>query len=573
MEVIAMGAIGVLLLFDVVTWQEAISGFSNPAVITIGAIFIISRALVKTGFLEVFADYLAKKGGDRKWLTIFIFLFTVSIISGFINNTAAVAIFIPLAIDLCHRFHISPTKILLPLSYAAIFGGTLTLIGTSTNLIVSSIMDDMNLAPFSMFEFTKLGLIFMALGTIYNMIISKWFMPSRSIISSLTRKYHMGSFLTEFKVAEDSPLIGHSYTELDISKKYNLQVYKILRDSKNIGYSLHTAVIRKDDIFLVHINVKDLMKFKDEMNVLLLSDIKMSQQELSGQNHVIVEGIVSQQSALIGKTLKEFDFRSRFGSFVLAVKRQQELLREKIAHIQLKFSDTLLIMVPKERLDILHTSNDIIVLEELDIHLRYEKYWWFSILVIPVVMLLASFGVIPIVKAAVLGAILLLVLRSISIQDAYESISWSVIFLIASLIPVGIAIQKTGLDNTIGNMIISLATIVGGVENLKPGIILAVLYGVTFVLSAFVSNAAVAVMITPIGIMLASVLQVDPRPFLVAICFGASCSFMTPMGYQTNMMVYGPGQYRLKDFFQMGIPLTFIFWIAAVYWIPRFWSF
>ena len=573
MEVIAMGAIGVLLMFDIVTLQEAISGFSNPAVITIGAIFIMSRALVKTGFLEVFADYLAKKGGEQKWFTIFIFLFTVSIISGFINNTAAVAIFIPLAIDLCHRFHISPTKILLPLSYAAIFGGTLTLIGTSTNLIVSSIMEDMNLAPFSMFEFTRLGLIFMALGTIYNMIISKWFMPSRSIISSLARKYHMGSFLTEFKVAASSPLIGHSYSELDISKKYDLQVYKILRDSKNIGYNLQNTIIQEDDIFLVHINVREMMKFKDEMNVLLLSDVKMNQQELSGKNHVIVEGIVSQQSGLIGKTIKQFDFRSRFGSFVLAVKRQQELLREKIAHIQLKFSDTLLIMVPKERLDFLRTSNDVIILEELDIHLKYEKYWWLSILVIPVVMLLASFGIIPIVKAAILGAILLLVLRTISIQDAYESISWSVIFLIASLIPVGIAIQKTGLDITIGNMIISLGAIVGGMENVNPVIILGVLYGVTFVLSAFVSNAAVAIMITPIGIMLSSVLQVDPRPFLVAICFGASCSFMTPMGYQTNMMVYGPGQYRLKDFFQMGIPLTLIFWIAAVYWIPRFWSF
>ena len=573
MEVIAMSAIGVLLMFDIVTWQEAISGFSNPAVITIGAIFIMSRALVKTGFLEVFADYLAKKGGEQKWFTIFIFLFTVSIISGFINNTAAVAIFIPLAIDLCHRFHISPTKILLPLSYAAIFGGTLTLIGTSTNLIVSSIMEDMNLRPFSMFEFTRLGVIFMALGTIYNMIISKWFMPSRSIISSLARKYHMGSFLTEFKVAAGSPLIGHSYPELDISKKYDLQVYKILRDSKNIGYNLQNTIIQEDDIFLVHINVREMMKFKDEMNVLLLSDVKMNQQELSGKNHVIVEGIVSQQSGLIGKTIKQFDFRSRFGSFVLAVKRQQELLREKIAHIQLKFSDTLLIMVPKERLDFLRTSNDVIILEELDIHLKYEKYWWLSILVIPVVMLLASFGIIPIVKAAILGAILLLVLRTISIQDAYESISWSVIFLIASLIPVGIAIQKTGLDNTIGNMIISLGAIVGGVENVNPVIILGVLYAVTFVLSAFVSNAAVAIMITPIGIMLASVLQVDPRPFLVAICFGASCSFMTPMGYQTNMMVYGPGQYRLKDFFQMGIPLTLIFWIAAVYLIPRFWSF
>ena len=568
-----MGAIGVLLLFDVLGWQDAISGFSNPAVITIGAIFIMSRALVKTGFLEVFADFLVKKGGKRKWLTMFIFLLTVSIISGFINNTAAVAIFIPLAIDLCQRFHISPTKVLLPLSYAAIFGGTLTLIGTSTNLVVSSIMEDLNLVPFSMFEFTKLGIIFLVLGTLYNMVISKWFMPSRSIISSLTRKYHMGSFLTEFKVAEDSSLVGHTYSEMDISQKYNLQVYKIIRDSQNIRFNLQNVIIREGDIFLVQINVKDMLKFKDDMKVLLLSDVKMNQAELTGKNHVIVEGIISQQSSLIGKTLQEFDFRNRFGSFVLAVKHQRELLREKVAHIRLRFSDTLLIMVPKERLDMLRTSNDLIVLEELDIHLRYERYWWFSILVIPAVMLLAAFGVIPIVKAAVLGAILLLVMRTLSIQDAYESISWSVIFLIASLVPLGIAIQKTNLDEVTGNLIIAIGTLIGGVENVNPVIILAVLYGVTFVLSAFISNAAVAVMITPIGIMLASILNVDPRPLLVAICFGASCSFMTPMGYQTNMMVFGPGQYRLKDFFQMGIPLTLIFWITAVYCIPKFWPF
>ena len=572
-EVTAMGAIGILLLFDVLTWQEAISGFSNPAVITIGAIFILSRALVKTGFLEVFADFLAKKGGNRKWLTIFIFLLTVSIISGFINNTAAVAIFIPLGIDLCQRFRISPTKVLLPLSYAAIFGGTLTLIGTSTNLVVSSIMEGMNMAPFSMFEFTKLGLIFLVLGTLYNMIISKWFMPSRSIISSLTRKYHMGSFLTEFKVGEDSPLIGNAYKDLDISQKYNLQVYKIIRDSENIRFNLQNIIIREGDIFLVHINVKDMLKFKDDMKVLLLTDVKMNVAELTGKNHVIVEGLVSQQSALIGKTLQEFDFRNRYGSFVLAVKRQRELLRDKIAHIRLKFSDTLLIMVPKERLEILRTSNNLIVLEELDIHLRYERYWWFSILVIPAVMLLVAFGVIPIVKAAILGAILLLVMRTLSIQDAYESISWSVIFLIASLVPMGIAIQKTNLDEVTGNLIIGIGTLIGGGEGLDPVIILAVLYGVTFILSAFISNVAVAVMLTPIGIMLATILNVDPRPFLVAICFGASCSFMTPMGYQTNMMVFAPGQYRLKDFFQMGIPLTLVFWITAVYWIPRFWAF
>ena len=573
MEVTAMGAIGILLLFDILSWQEAISGFSNPAVVTIGAIFIMSRALVKTGFLEVFADFLIRRGNNKKWRTIFIFLLTVSIISGFINNTAAVAIFIPLGIDLCQRLHISPTKLLLPLSYAAIFGGTLTLIGTSTNLVVSSIMTEYNLIPFSMFEFTALGLIFLLIGTIYNLIITKWFMPSRSIISSLARKYHLGSFLTEFKVDAESPLIGKTYQELDIATLYDLDIYKIIRQAKNIRFNLSNVIIQQNDIFLLHINVKDMMRFKDEMKVLLLSDVKMNQQELSGKNHVIVEGIISQQSALIGKTLKEFNFRRRFSSFVLALKRQQELIREKIAHIRLKFSDTLLIMVPKEQLDILRQSNDIIVLEELDIHLRYERYWWFSILVIPTVMLLASFGIIPIVKASILGAILLLVMRSLSIQDAYESINWSVIFLIASLVPMGIAIQKTNLDIMMGNLIIILGTIIGGVENANPVIILAVLYFVTFILSSIISNAAVAIMLTPIGLMLASIIGVDPRPFLVAICFGASCSFMTPMGYQTNMMVYGPGQYRLKDFFQMGIPITIIFWITAVIFIPRIWPF
>ena len=572
-EVTAMGAVGLLLLFNILTWEESISGFSNPAVITIGAIFIMSRALVKTGFLEVFADFLAKKGGNHKWLTIFIFLITVSIISGFINNTAAVAIFIPLAIDLCQRFKISPTKVLLPLSYAAIFGGTLTLIGTSTNLVVSSIMEKMDMEPFSMFEFTKLGIIFMIIGTIYNMIISKWFMPSRSVISSLARKYHLGSFLTEFKIGEGSPLIGNTYNDLDISNIYNLQVYKIIRNSQNIRYNLQKVIINEGDVFLVQINIKDMLKFKDDMNVLLLSDVKMNQAELTGKNHIIVEGLVSQQSSLIGTTLRQFNFRVRYGSFVLAIKRQRELLREKVAHITLKFSDTLLILVPKEQLERLRGSRDIIVLEELDIHLRYERYWWFSILVIPTVTLLATFGIIPIVKAAILGSILLLVMKTISIQDAYESISWSVIFLIAALVPLGTAIHKTSLDKVIGELIIGIGSLIGGVDNVNPTIILGVLYGFTFILSAFVSNAAVAVILTPIGVMLANILVVDPRPFLVGICFGASCSFMTPMGYQTNMMVFGPGQYRLKDFFQMGTPLTIIFWIVAVFCIPKFWPF
>ena len=419
LEVTALFSVGVLLLFNIIDVDTAVSGFSNSAVITIGAIFILSRSLVKTGFLEVLARFLYKLGGNNPWLTIFIFLFTVSIISGFINNTAAVAIFIPVVFKICQKFHISPTKILLPLSYAAILGGTLTLIGTSTNLIVSSVMEDTDehyidciidgsnknqkicdgdelwvesmgnnqydkgdkfldindngvwdqLNPISMFEFTELGLIFIFIGIIYIFIISRWFLPSRVITTSLTQKYHLQKYLTEFRIPKNSKLLGKSFNYMDVSKKYGFQAYKIIRENQELIYNLNSAILHEDDVIIGQINLGDLIRFKEEMNILLLSDVKMNQSELMGENFILVEALINHQSSIIDKTLNEYDFKHRFSSFVLAIKRQKELLRDKIAHIKLKFSDTLLIMVPKAKLETVKGSQDLIVFEELDIHL------------------------------------------------------------------------------------------------------------------------------------------------------------------------------------------------------------
>lgn len=568
-----MGATGLLLLLGIIDEVDAISGFSNKAVITIGAMFVMSKALLKTGFLEVFTEKVYQIAGQRKWLTILIFLITVSLISGFINNTAAVAIFIPLAINLCQMLHISPTRLLMPLSFAAIFGGTLTLIGTSTNLLVSSIMEQNNLAPFRMFEFAALGLIFLAVGSVYNFILARWLLPTRTVLSSLTRKYHMARYLTEFRIGSDSILIGKTANELNIDEEYNLQLLMIIRNDIRYRYSLQNMKLQENDIILVQINVNDIIRMKEDLNLLLLSDIKMTQQELSGKNNVLVEGLIPQHSSLIGKTLQGAEFRKRFNGFVLAIRRQTAILREKIARIKLKFSDTLLVMVPKEKVENLRKSGDIIVLEELNIALKYEEFWWLSILVIPAIMALSFFDIVPIMKGAVLGAILLLIVRSLSIQDAYESINWPVIFLIAALIPLGIAIEKTGTDQVISDGIMWLGNCINqdGVNN--PKVHLAVLYMATFLLSAFVSNNAIAVVMTPIAIALASHLHVDVRPFMVAVCFGASNSFMTPVGYQTNLMVYGPGQYRFTDFLKAGLPLTLIFWAMAVYFIPKYWEF
>lgn len=573
LEVTALAATTILLFFNVLTVEEALSGFSNKAVITIGAMFILSRSLVKTGFLEVFADYIYTHVGNNKWITITVFLLIVSLLSGLINNTAAVALFIPLAINLCQKFHISPTKILLPLSYAAIFGGTLTLIGTSTNLIVSDFIEKEGLKAFSMFEFTKVGFLFVFVGIIYNLIIARFFLPSRAIVSSLTQKYHMNKYLTEFRVDDDSLMIGKSVGELNLDKEYEIDVIKILREGKAYSVNLNAHVIRKDDVFLVQINVQNLIKFKNSMGVSLLSDIKMNQQELEGENHVLVEAIITQQSSLIDSTLYQSNFRRKWSSFVLAIKRQTELLREKVAHIKLKFSDTLLILVPKKKLSKLRSSMDFVVLEELDIHLRYERFWWISILVIPLIMLFTSFELLSITKGAVFGVVIILILRSISIHEAYDSINWTVIFLLAALVPMNIAIKNTGADQLIGDGVIGIANYLSYYSDSEYVVYLSVLYFVTFFLSAFISNAAVAIILAPIGLYIASQLGIDPRPFLVAICFGASNSFMTPIGYQTNLMVYGPGEYKMKDFIFVGIPLTVIFWIIAIYVIPIYWPF
>tara|TARA_Y100001970_G_scaffold292322_1_gene433154 strand:- start:316 stop:2073 length:1758 start_codon:yes stop_codon:yes gene_type:complete len=571
LEVTALAAISLLVASGILTIEEAVSGFSNKAVIIIGAIFIISRSLVKTGILEVMADYLYHLSGDRKWLSIFIFLLTIAIISGFINNTAAVAIFIPLAINLSNRYHISPTKLLLPLSYAAIFGGTLTLIGTSTNLIVSSIMEDAGYLSFSMFEFTKLGLIFMFVGLAYIMIMIK-FIPSRAITTSLTQKYHLGSYLTEFKVSNDSPLIGKTLRGMNLESKYNMQIYKIIRKNSDFRYELGSIEIKSGDIFILHIDVKNMIRFRDEMKLKLLADVKMSQQEISGENHIVVEGLIPMGSSLVGKSLMELNFKKMYSGFVLAIKRQRELLRDKVAHVKLKFSDTLLLMLPRHRVDDLKSSQDIIILDEIDVHFRFERFWWLSLILLPLIMIFSSFGVLPIIEGVVFGAVILLVLRSLSIQDAYQSINWSVIFLIAGLVPVGIAIKKTGADHLLADWILMIGkSFVDGSSD--PSVFLAVLYISVVVLSAFISNAAVAVIATPLGFILAEMLSVDPRPFLVAICFGASTSFMTPMGYQTNMMVYAPGKYRFHDFVLFGLPLTLIFWYIAIKLIPVFWPF
>ena len=571
MEVTALAMLAILFLAGIVDAEEAVRGLSNPAVVTIGALFVLSHALTKTGVLEVAADRLGDLVGPRKWLGISVMLLTVTLSSALLNNTAVVAIFIPLAIHFGHRFRVSPSKILMPVSYAAIVGGTLTLIGTSTNLIVNSFVVEAGQAPLGMFEFARLGWIFAILGLLYTIFFARRMLPSRAALESLTRKYHMGTYLTELRVQEDSALVGKSMLGVGLNQNYDTTVLAILRGKVRLVDRIRDLPLQTDDILIVRGTVDNIMRLRKEQGVALLSDIKLTDAELSTEDQVLAEGLVTQTSMLVGKTLRDIEFRRRFGAFVLAVRRHGATIREKIARIHLHASDTLLMLAPRDRINDLRRSEELIIISEVKAELRRKRFWWVVLLVLPVLMALVSLGAIDILRGSILAVVFLLVIRAVDVQEVYRSVEWSVLLLIAAFVPVGFAMSATGTAQFIADRVMQVAQLVPAEQ--VPHASLALLFLTTIVLTELVSNNATALVLAPVGISMALSLHVDIRPFMMAVAFGASAAFMTPISYQTNMMVYGPGSYRFMDYVRFGAAPNLMVWVLGVLLIPMLWPF
>lgn len=567
MDVIALTCLGLLLLFNLVSPQEAVVGFSNSAVITVMMMFILSEGLVQSGLVTKAGYRIADLTGTSQMVAAVLLLVLVGTISAFINNTAAVSVFMPVAIHLARHFRFSPSKILLPLSYVAVIGGTCTLFGTSTNLLVGSLAEEAGAGEFEVFEFAKLGIPLFLIGLVYIVFVPlRWLQP-RAILSSLTRKYHLRGFLTEVKIPRESKLVGRTVVEEQISERFQMNVIEILRADEKISANLREAVLEAGDVLLIRGSVEQIIAFREQFGLLLLTDVKLRDQDLSDAHTILAELQLSPGSALVDSTLKEIDFRRRFGCFVLALSRTGELIREKLARVPLRHWDTLLVFGPRTRVEALYDSDDFVALGERDHKLHLSRHWWIGASTMAAVVLFSALGVMPILKSALLGAVVLLVTRSITVQQAYRAIDWTVIFLLAAILPLGAAMQTTGLDVVIGTQVSRLGALYG------PLAMLSLLYFATSLLTSFFSNNATAVLMVPIALTAASSLGVDGKPFLMAIAYAASASFMTPMGYQTNAMVFGPGNYRFMDYVKFGAPLNLLFWLLATWLIPIFWPF
>ena len=573
LDVTALSILAVVLVLGYISPEEAISGFANPAVITIALLFVLSHALQKSGILEYMVIRLNKLTERSRFLGLFVFLISVALASAFVNNTAIVAIFIPLTIRLAQKYNLSPSKLLMPLSYIAIIGGTLTLVGTSTNLLVNSIYVNSisSSPPLGMFEFAKFGLVMLVIGMAYLLIAVPFLIPSRTVTSSLTKSYHMGGYLTELKVSAESPLVGRTCKERAVNKNYDITVLDILRDGKLISKNIRDTFIHPEDILFVRGSLENFLRMKEVEKVTMLTDEKLTQDELIHDDNTLVECLITNQTDLVGKSLMEINFRRRFGSFILAIRREGEILRKKIAHVVLQAFDTLLIYGPIEKIKELSESGDFIVLGEIEATLQKHKYWWVSVAVILGTVILAALGIVPILKGALIGTIFLLVIRVITANEAYQSINWQVIVLIAALIPLGIVIQKSGTAFWIGTVLNDIANTFNPL--IRPTIMLSLVYLVTIILTEMTSNAATAIIMTPIAISAAQQMGLDPRTFVFAVCFAASASFITPIGYQTNLMVYGPGGYKFTDYVRVGLPLAIVLWCIATWLIPILWPF
>ena len=554
------------------TPSEAVSGFSNPAVITIGLLFILSSAIQKTGLLEYIVVTINRLVQSSKTIGLAAYYFTISIASSLINNTAIVAIFMPITIRLAHTYKVSPSKMLIPLSYAAILGGTLTLVGTSTNLLVNSIyMSYEGAQPLGMFEFFKYGFIILIIGTAYLLFIAPKLIPSRTTTSSLTKSYHLGGYLTEMKIRAGSVLIGKSCFDRSINQNYDVTVLDIIRNEKHIVKDIRRTVLKEDDILFVRGTLDNFIRMKEVEGVALLTDEKLTQSELEQEDNELVECLLTDDSDLVGKSLMSTNFRQIYGAFILAIRREGDIFRKKIAHMKLRAFDTLLVYGPSKKIASLSNVGNFIVLGKVEARLIKEKFWWVSIYVVLISIFFAAIGYIPIMKGAFISVIILLALKIISAQESYQSIHWQVIFLIAALIPIGIVIQKTGTADWIGDNISNFISLFS--TELQPYILLATIYFITMVLTEISSNVATAIIMVPIAIAVSNQLGLESRPFVFTVAFAASSSFITPIGYQTNLMVYGPGGYKFSDYIRVGLPLSLILFISAVLIIPRFWSF
>ena len=563
-DIVAILVMVVLLVSRVLTPAEGLAGFANTATVTVGAMFVLSAGMFRSGAVNFVGRGLGRLARHSSGLMLFVLMVGVGVLSSFLNNTAAVAILIPVVIVVARRADTSPSKLLMPLSFASMFGGMCTVLGTSTNILASAISEQAGLGAFGMFEFTKLGVIFFAVGVTYMMTVGRKLVPDHRGRGDLTTSFGLGDYLTDLILQAGSKSVGRPLASAPLVTDLGIEVLQIRRGEDTLRPTPET-ILCENDVLRIQGNLRTINELKDRAGVAFGMSVKWRDEDLQSTDTRLVEAVVGPSSPLAGKSLAESHLRENFGAWVLAVRQHGTLRHSEFENITLMPGDTLLIDVPNDQIEHLTEQRVFLVVSRAGIpRFNWPKAAKALAIVVSVVVVAAT-GLLPIVAAAATGALAMVLSRCISTDEAYGAIEWNVLFLLAGMLSLGAAMEKTGASTMLAE---GMVNAVGG---FGPIALLAAFFGATMLLTEVMSNNATVALLLPIAITTAHSIDANPRTFMFAVVFAASSSFMTPVGYQTNTMIYGPGQYRFVDFVRVGAPLNLIFWILGVLLIPWFW--
>ena len=553
----------VLILLGLVTPEEGIAGFSNSATVTVMAMFVLSAGITRTGVIQVIRDRLLVWGGKNPHQQVFVLGALVGPISAFINNTAVVAIFLPIVEDWCKKQKISPSKLLIPLSYATVLAGMITVVGTSTNILASGISAKLGYGEFSLFQFTALGLVTFLAGLLYLTIFAPKLLPDRKSSTGefLEDDYGSKVYLSEVIITPRSNLIGQTLSQSGLQRKFNFDVLELIRNKVHLSQPLADKVLNAGDILIVHSSREELLKIKDERGLEIFADVKFHKEDIESAittgEEKLAEVLILSNSRLIGTTLKDLKFRQRYNATVLAIRRGSELLQGRLGKIPLKFGDLLLVQGPKQSFIGLQTTRELLVLEEKEIESLRQDKGIIALMITLLVIIIAAFDIQPILVTSLVGVVLMVITGCLKPGEVYGSIRWDIIFLLAGLIPLGTAMDNSGTTKWLADNLVAI----GG--NLSGFWILVFFYLITSVLTEILSNNAAVVLMIPVAVEVAKTLGLNPLAFMYAVTFAASNSYLTPIGYQTNTMVYAPGGYKFLDFTRLGAPLNLILTILT----------
>ncbi len=574
-EKIPVDVVGILLVIglvmtNVLTVQEGLSGFGDNVIIIIGGLFVLTGGLVKTGIVDLIGRRLYRIAGNNEFLLTALIMAVAAVCASVLKNTTTTAMFVPVVLGLAERAKISPSKLLMPLAFGAILGGSCTLIGTSTNLAVSGAIQRYGLEPYSMFELTPVGVITVAVGLIYMLFIGIKLLPNRGGKESLTEQYLISEYISEVFVAPGSHLIGKTLGAANINLELDLNVIGIIRGKEERIAPSPQERIELGDLLIVQGRIANILNVKSEAGLEIKADFKLNDRDLESGEVELLEVMVMRDSRLVGQTLKSAGFRQNYNLTVLAINRHGENFLEKISSVRLKFGDVLLVQGNRRLIEPFVVEGEMLLLEDVSAgSMRTEKRRW-AIAAFGLFLALSLSNVVigfdvPLAIAVLLGVLLLLVTKTVHHRELYSLIDFRLLVLIACMMSFGIAMEKTGTDKYLANLIVTYF------EQFGATAVLAGFFVLTVALTQPMSNQAAALVVLPVAIKTAVALGLNPRTFAVAVTYAASFSFITPLE-PACVLVYTPGRYRFMDFVKVGTILTIVVFIVAIVLVPIFWK-